>query len=153
MIESLARIPVDVDYASEFRYRDPVIDEDALLLVISQSGETADTIAALREAKERSAKVLAICNVQGSMIVREADGTILTHAGPEIGVASTKAFTSQILRCYDGSIPAGELRGTLHVRGQRHAQQLGELPVKLDHCMNESVRGGAFQRFSRQRIP
>ena len=90
MIEQLARVPVDVDYASEFRYRDPVMDENTLLLVISQSGETADTIAALREAKERGAKVLAICNVQGSMIMREADGTILTHAGPEIGVASTK---------------------------------------------------------------
>ena len=93
MIEQLARVPVDVDYASEFRYRSPVMDENTLLLVISQSGETADTIAALREAKELGAKVLAICNVQGSMIVREADGTILTHAGPEIGVASTKAFT------------------------------------------------------------
>ncbi|MGH9906122.1 MAG: glutamine--fructose-6-phosphate transaminase (isomerizing), partial [Pyrinomonadaceae bacterium] len=97
MIEQLARIPVEVDYASEFRYRDPVIDEDTLLLVISQSGETADTIAALREAKDLGTKVLAICNVQGSMIVREADGTILTHAGPEIGVASTKAFTSQMI--------------------------------------------------------
>ncbi len=100
MIEQLARIPVDVDYASEFRYRDPVMDENTLLLVISQSGETADTIAALREAKERGAKVLAICNVQGSMITREADGTILTHAGPEIGVASTKAFTSQMIALY-----------------------------------------------------
>jgi glucosamine--fructose-6-phosphate aminotransferase (isomerizing) len=100
MIEQLARIPVDVDYASEFRYRDPVMDENTLLLVISQSGETADTIAALREAKELGAKVLAICNVQGSMITREADGTILTHAGPEIGVASTKAFTSQMIALY-----------------------------------------------------
>ena len=100
MIEQLARVPVDVDYASEFRYRDPVIDDNTLLLVISQSGETADTIAALREAKERGAKVLAICNVQGSMIMREADGTILTHAGPEIGVASTKAFTAQMIALY-----------------------------------------------------
>src|SRR5438132_4845255 len=90
MLEQLARVPVDVDYASEFRYRDPVLDEkNTLLLVISQSGETADTIAALREVKERDGKVLSICNVQGSMITREADGTILTHAGPEIGVAST----------------------------------------------------------------
>src|SRR5205807_3505033 len=80
MIEQLARVNVDVDYASEFRYRDPVLDEDTLLLVISQSGETADTIAAMREAKERGSKALAICNVQGSMIMREADGTILTHA-------------------------------------------------------------------------
>ncbi len=100
MIEQLARVNVDVDYASEFRYRDPVLDENTLLLVISQSGETADTIAALREVKERGGKVLAICNVQGSMITREADGTILTHAGPEIGVASTKAFTAQMIALY-----------------------------------------------------
>src|SRR5882724_2346898 len=113
MIEQLARIAVDVDYASEFRYRDPVLDEDTLLIVISQSGETADTIAALREAKEHGAKVLAICNVQGSMIVREADGTILTHAGPEIGVASTKAFTSQMIALYLLGLYLGELRGAL----------------------------------------
>jgi glucosamine--fructose-6-phosphate aminotransferase (isomerizing) len=100
MIEQLARVPVEVDYASEFRYRDPVIDENVLLLVISQSGETADTIAAMREAKERGTKSLAICNVQGSMIMREADGAILTHAGPEIGVASTKAFTAQMIALY-----------------------------------------------------
>src|SRR4029078_9812760 len=81
MIEQLARVPVDVDYASEFRYRSPVMDENTLLLVISQSGETADTISSFGEVKELGAKVLAICNVQGSMIVREADGTILTHAG------------------------------------------------------------------------
>ena len=97
MLEEMARIPVEVDYASEFRYRRPVMDENDLLLVISQSGETADTIAAMREAKAAGCKVLAICNVQGSMITREADGTILTHAGPEIGVASTKAFTSQMI--------------------------------------------------------
>ncbi len=139
MIEQLARIPVDIDYASEFRYRDPVIDEDSLLLVISQSGETADTIAALREAKERNAKVLAICNVQGSMIMREADGTILTHAGPEIGVASTKAFTSQMIALYLLGLYLGEIRGTLSAeQAQRHAQQLAELPVKLEHLLNES---------------
>ena len=139
MIEQLARIPVDIDYASEFRYRDPVIDENSLLLVISQSGETADTIAALREAKERNAKVLAICNVQGAMIVREADGTILTHAGPEIGVASTKAFTSQMIALYLLGLYLGEIRGTLSAEeAQRHAQQLAELPVKLEHLLNES---------------
>ena len=139
MIEQLARIPVDIDYASEFRYRDPVIDEDSLLLVISQSGETADTIAALREAKERNAKVLAICNVQGSMIMREADGAILTHAGPEIGVASTKAFTSQMIALYLLGLYLGEIRGTLSAeQAQRHAQQLAELPVKLEHLLNES---------------
>lgn len=139
MIEQLARIPVDVDYASEFRYRNPVMDENTLLLVISQSGETADTIAALREAKELGAKVLAICNVQGSMIVREADGTILTHAGPEIGVASTKAFTSQMIALYLLGLYLGELRGALSPEQARHhAQQLAELPVKLEHLLNES---------------
>jgi glucosamine--fructose-6-phosphate aminotransferase (isomerizing) len=139
MIEQLARIAVDVDYASEFRYRDPVLDENTLLLVISQSGETADTIAALREAKAHGAKVLAICNVQGSMIVREADGTILTHAGPEIGVASTKAFTSQMVALYLLGLYLGSLRGTLSdEQAKQHAQQLAELPVKLEHLLNES---------------
>jgi glucosamine--fructose-6-phosphate aminotransferase (isomerizing) len=139
MIEQLARIPVDVDYASEFRYRNPVMGENDLLLVISQSGETADTIAALREAKELGAKVLAICNVQGSMIMREADGTILTHAGPEIGVASTKAFTAQMVALYLLGLYLGQLRGVLTQEGaQFHAQELAELPVKLEHLLNES---------------
>src|SRR5215831_18639639 len=96
MIERLARLPVEVDYGSEFRYRDPIIDARTLTICISQSGETADTLAAQREAKQKSSPSLAICNVKGSMITREAAGTILTHAGPEIGVASTKAFTSQL---------------------------------------------------------
>ncbi|MDQ3819868.1 MAG: glutamine--fructose-6-phosphate transaminase (isomerizing) [Acidobacteriota bacterium] len=139
MIEQLARVSVDIDYASEFRYRDPVMDENTLLLVISQSGETADTIAALREAKERGSKVLAICNVQGSMIMREADGTILTHAGPEIGVASTKAFTSQMIALYLFGLYLGQLRGALSEdEARRHAQQLAELPVKIEHLLNES---------------
>ncbi|HKO59913.1 MAG TPA: glutamine--fructose-6-phosphate transaminase (isomerizing) [Pyrinomonadaceae bacterium] len=139
MIEQLARVPVDVDYASEFRYRDPVVDDNSLLLVISQSGETADTIAALREARERGAKVLAICNVQGSMIMREADGTILTHAGPEIGVASTKAFTAQMVALYLLGLYLGGLRGALsEEEAKHHAQQLAELPVKLEHQLNES---------------
>ncbi|HEU4796456.1 MAG TPA: glutamine--fructose-6-phosphate transaminase (isomerizing) [Pyrinomonadaceae bacterium] len=139
MIEQLARIAVDVDYASEFRYREPVMDENTLLLVISQSGETADTIAALREAKEIGAKVLAICNVQGSMIVREADGTILTHAGPEIGVASTKAFTGQMVALYLLGLYLGQLRGVLSKDEARfHAQELAELPVKLEHLLNNS---------------
>jgi glucosamine--fructose-6-phosphate aminotransferase (isomerizing) len=139
MIEQLARLPVDVDYASEFRYRSPVMDENSLLLVISQSGETADTIAALREAKDLGARVLAICNVQGSMIVREADGTILTHAGPEIGVASTKAFTSQMIALYLLGMYLGQIRGVLSVEEARfHAQELAELPVKLEHLLNDS---------------
>jgi glucosamine--fructose-6-phosphate aminotransferase (isomerizing) len=139
MIEELARLSVDVDYASEFRYRDPVLDENTLLLVISQSGETADTIAALREVKERGGKVLSICNVQGSMITREADGTILTHAGPEIGVASTKAFTSQMIALYLLGLYLGQLRGTLTAeQSKAHAQQLAELPVKMEHLLNEA---------------
>jgi glucosamine--fructose-6-phosphate aminotransferase (isomerizing) len=139
MIEQLARINVDVDYASEFRYRNPVLDGNTLLLVISQSGETADTIAALREAKENNAKVMAVCNVQGSMIMREADGAILTHAGPEIGVASTKAFTSQMIALYLFGLYLGQLRGALSEdQAKHHAQQLAELPVKIEHLLNEA---------------
>ncbi|MDQ3753340.1 MAG: glutamine--fructose-6-phosphate transaminase (isomerizing) [Acidobacteriota bacterium] len=139
MIEQLARVSVEVDYASEFRYRDPVIDEKTLLVVISQSGETADTIAALREAKERGAKILAVCNVQGSMITRESDGTILTHAGPEIGVASTKAFTAQMTALYLFALYFGQLRGALSSdAAKHHAQELAELPVKIEHLLSES---------------
>lgn len=100
LIESLARIPVDVEYASEFRYRNPLIDKDTLILAISQSGETADTLAALREAKRRGASVLSICNVVESSIARESDDVLYTRAGPEIGVASTKAFTTQVSILY-----------------------------------------------------
>jgi glucosamine--fructose-6-phosphate aminotransferase (isomerizing) len=97
MIEDAAMIPVEVEYASEFRYRSPIINEGTLVFVISQSGETADTMAALREAKRKGATVLGICNVVGSTIARETDGGVYIHAGPEIGVASTKAFTSQMM--------------------------------------------------------
>src|SRR5437870_4486985 len=139
MIEQLARIAVEVDYASEFRYRDPVLDKNTLLLVISQSGETADTIAALREVKERGVKALSICNVQGSMVTRETDGTILTHAGPEIGVASTKAFTSQMIALYLLALYLGQLRGTLcDDESIAHAQQLAELPVKMEQLLNDA---------------
>ncbi len=139
MLESLARIPVDVDYASEFRYRDPVLSETDLVIVISQSGETADTIAAMREAKLSGCKVLAICNVHGSMITREADGTILTHAGPEIGVASTKAFTSQMVALYLFALYLGELRGNIdEVKGKKLAQDLAELPLKIEQLLNDA---------------
>ncbi|PYS61281.1 MAG: glutamine--fructose-6-phosphate transaminase (isomerizing) [Acidobacteria bacterium] len=148
MIEELARVNVEVDYASEFRYRDPVLDEKTLLLVISQSGETADTIAALREVKERGVKVLSICNVRGSMITREADGTILTHAGPEIGVASTKAFTSQMIALYLLGLCLGQIRGTLSDdESKAHAQQLAELPVKMEQMLNDS---NAVEELSRE---
>ncbi|MBK7802211.1 MAG: glutamine--fructose-6-phosphate transaminase (isomerizing) [Chloracidobacterium sp.] len=139
MLESLARIPVDVDYASEFRYRDPVLSETDLLIVISQSGETADTIAAMREAKLSGCKVLAICNVHGSMITREADGTILTHAGPEIGVASTKAFTAQMIAVYLFALYLGEVRGKIDERAPKKlAQDLAELPLKIEQLLNDA---------------
>ena len=139
MLEELARVPVEVDYASEFRYRNPVLDESDLLIVISQSGETADTIAAMREAKKAGCKVMAICNVQGSMITREADGTILTHAGPEISVASTKAFTSQVIALYIFALHLGELRGALtNEQVIKHAQELIELPLKIEEILGEA---------------
>jgi glutamine---fructose-6-phosphate transaminase (isomerizing) len=139
MLEQLARVPVDVDYASEFRYRDPVLTENDLLIVISQSGETADTIAAMREAKQAGCKVLAICNVHGSMITREADGTILTHAGPEIGVASTKAFTAQMIALYLFALYLGELRGNIDEdRAKALVQDLAELPLKIEQLLNNA---------------
>ncbi|HEV7698965.1 MAG TPA: glutamine--fructose-6-phosphate transaminase (isomerizing) [Pyrinomonadaceae bacterium] len=139
MLEALARVPVEVDYASEFRYRDPVLRETDLLIVISQSGETADTIAAMREAKQAGCKVLAICNVHGSMITREADGTILTHAGPEIGVASTKAFTAQMIALYIFALYLGELRGQIgEERAKKLAQDLAELPLKIEQLLNDA---------------
>jgi glucosamine--fructose-6-phosphate aminotransferase (isomerizing) len=139
MLEKLARVPVEVDYASEFRYRDPVLTENDLLIVISQSGETADTIAAMREAKQQGCKVLAICNVQGSMITREADGTILTHAGPEIGVASTKAFTAQMTALYLFAMYLGDLRGTVSQdEAKKLAQELAELPLKIEQLLNDA---------------
>src|SRR5579871_2617330 len=110
MIERLARIPVEVDYGSEFRYRDPIIGKETLTVVISQSGETADTLAAQREAKQKKSKTLAICNVVGSMVTREAAGTLYTHAGPEIGVASTKAFTGQLTALFLLALYLGQVR-------------------------------------------
>jgi glucosamine--fructose-6-phosphate aminotransferase (isomerizing) len=139
MIEQLARVPVEVDYASEFRYRDPVLRDTDLLIVISQSGETADTIAAMREARKSGCKVLAVCNVHGSMITREADGTILTHAGPEIGVASTKAFTSQMVALYLFALYLADVRGKLtDGEGKKLVQDLAELPLKIEQLLNDA---------------
>jgi glucosamine--fructose-6-phosphate aminotransferase (isomerizing) len=136
MIESLARVPVEVDYASEWRYRDPLVAPDTITLVISQSGETADTIAAQREAKAKGSKTLAICNVVGSMITREASGTIYTHAGPEIGVASTKAFTGQLTALYLFALYLAQVRGTLTPEQARDAvQELTRIPGKLEHLL------------------
>jgi glucosamine--fructose-6-phosphate aminotransferase (isomerizing) len=131
------RVPVEVDYASEFRYRDPVLSEEDVVIVISQSGETADTIAAMREAKALGCKTMAVCNVQGSMIHREADGTILTHAGPEIGVASTKAFTAQMVALYLFALYLGQLRGTIDEgRAKSLAGDLAQLPLKIETVLN-----------------
>src|SRR5271163_2905111 len=136
MIESLARIPVEVDYASEWRYRDPIVAPETITMVISQSGETADTIAAQREAKARGSKTLAICNVVGSMITREAAGTIYTHAGPEIGVASTKAFTAQLTALYLFSLYLAQVRGTMNQQQAAEAvRELTLIPGKLEHLL------------------
>ena len=136
MIESLARVPVEVDYASEWRYRDPIIAPDTITLVISQSGETADTIAAQREAKARGSKTLAICNVVGSMITREAAGTIYTHAGPEIGVASTKAFTGQLTALYLFALYLAQVRGSISKEQASTAvQELLRIPGKLENIL------------------
>jgi len=136
MIEALARVPVEVDYASEWRYRDPIVAPDTITLVISQSGETADTIAAQREAKARGSKTLAICNVVGSMITREAAGTIYTHAGPEIGVASTKAFTAQLTALYLFALYLAQVRGTIKEEQAKEAVfQLTLLPKKLEQLL------------------
>jgi glucosamine--fructose-6-phosphate aminotransferase (isomerizing) len=137
LIEELARVPVEVDYASEFRYRNPILSPRTLMMVISQSGETADTLAALREAKEKGCKSMAICNVQGAMMTREADGTIYTHAGPEIGVASTKAFTSQMVAAYIFALYLAQERGRLSEDKLKwHVRHLSELPVKLEKLLN-----------------
>src|ERR1700685_398241 len=140
MIESLARIPVEVDYASEWRYRDPIVDANTITLVISQSGETADTIAAQREAKARGSKTLAICNVVGSMITREAAGTIYTHAGPEIGVASTNAFTCQLTALFILAMRLGQANGRLDESSSRClVQELLLLPGKLETVLSHDA--------------
>jgi glucosamine--fructose-6-phosphate aminotransferase (isomerizing) len=139
MIEELAKLPVEVDYGSEYRYRDPIINDRSLAVAITQSGETADTLAALREAKGKGARSLAICNVVGSMATREAEGTIYTHAGPEIGVASTKAFTTQLVALYLFALKLSEVRGTL-TRDQRceHITALMQLPQVLEDTLKSS---------------
>ncbi|HKD44806.1 MAG TPA: glutamine--fructose-6-phosphate transaminase (isomerizing) [Candidatus Angelobacter sp.] len=133
MIERLARVPVEVDYASEWRYRDPITSSKEIALLISQSGETADTIAAQREAKQKGSKTLAISNVVGSMIAREASGTIYTHAGPEIGVASTKTFTAQLTALFLLALHLGEVRGTTSRQQAGHfINELLKIPGKLE---------------------
>ncbi|MDD2736371.1 MAG: glutamine--fructose-6-phosphate transaminase (isomerizing) [Desulfuromonadaceae bacterium] len=135
-IEGLCRIPVEVDIASEFRYRNPVIDDSTLAIVISQSGETADTLAALREAKSRGAMNIAICNVVDSSIARESSGVIYTHAGPEIGVASTKAFVTQLTALYLFTIRLGRANCSIDIaHGQRMIAALKKVPGLLEEAL------------------
>lgn len=140
LIEKLARISVEVDYGSEFRYRDPIILPGTLTIVISQSGETADTLAAQREAKAKGSPTLAICNVIGSMITREAAGMLMTHAGPEIGVASTKAFTSQLTALFVLALYLGQERGTLSEDQVRaHIEEALKIPGKMEQVLATEV--------------
>ena len=137
MIEKVARVPCEVDYGSEFRYRDPIVSPDTLTIVISQSGETADTLAAQREAKRKGSRTLAICNVVGSMITREAAGTVYTRAGPEIGVASTKAFTCQLTALFILAMYLGQANGSLGEEESRGlVQELVHLPGKLETVLS-----------------
>jgi glucosamine--fructose-6-phosphate aminotransferase (isomerizing) len=142
LFEEFAHIPTEVEYASEFRYRNPPIEKHTLVLVITQSGETADTLASLREAKRKGHKVLAICNVVGSTIAREADGGIYLHAGPEIGVASTKAFTSQVTALTLLALLMGRIRMLSSSRGTQIIRALEEMPKQLEWILqqNETIK-------------
>jgi len=150
MIERLARLPVEVDYGSEFRYRDPIIDSRTLTVCISQSGETADTLAAQREAKQKGSPSLAICNVKGSMITREAAGTVLTHAGPEIGVASTKAFTAQLAALLLLASYLGQVRERLAPEAARKLmQEFTRIPHKMETILQAEEKG-LYETLARQ---
>jgi len=136
LIEEIARLPVEVDYGSEFRYRRPIVDDRTLAVAITQSGETADTLGALREAKRLGARSVAICNVVGSMATRESDGTVYTHAGPEIGVASTKAFTSQLVALHLLALALGQAKGTASIElSKKLVQELDQLPIKIEEAL------------------
>ena len=146
IIEGLARIPVEVDVASEFRYRDPILEEGTLVVVISQSGETADTLAALRESKKRGAKVLGIVNVVGSSIAREADNVMYTWAGPEIAVATTKAYSAQLIALYLLAMKFGNVRGTVNdTQLQDMIEDLKALPAQVEMLLNNKEK---IQRFA-----
>ena len=150
MIEQLARLPVEVDYGSEFRYRNPILDGKTLTVCISQSGETADTLAAQREAKSKGSPTLAICNVMGSMVTREAAGTILTHAGPEIGVASTKAFTSQLTALLLLAAQLGQIRGKLSAEAAKNLlQEFTRIPHKIEIAL-QADETGFYENLARQ---
>lgn len=150
MIERLARIPVEVDYGSEFRYRDPILDSRTLTVCISQSGETADTLAAQREAKAKGSPTVAICNVMGSMITREAAGTIPTHAGPEIGVASTKAFTAQLTALFLLAGYLGQVRGKVSPESAiKLMQEMTRIPHKMERVLQTDEKG-VYENLARQ---
>jgi glucosamine--fructose-6-phosphate aminotransferase (isomerizing) len=150
MIERLARTQVEVDYGSEFRYRDPILDSKTLTVCISQSGETADTLAAQREAKIKGSPTLAICNVMGSMITREAAGTIITHAGPEIGVASTKAFTAQLAALLLLASYLGQIRGKLvPAAAVSLMQEITRIPHKMERIL-QADESGFYENLARQ---
>lgn len=139
MLEELAKIPVEVEYASEFRYRDPIINENTLVIAISQSGETADTLAAIREAKKKNAKILSIVNVKGSSIARESDSTLYTYAGPEIGVASTKAFTSQLVVLYLFTLFMSNSKNILNDEKIKELlEKLRKLPLQMGALLNSN---------------
>ena len=139
MLEEMARIPVEVEYASEFRYRNPVVDERTLVIAISQSGETADTLAAVREAKQRGARTVGLVNVVGSTIAREVDGGIYLHAGPEVGVASTKAFTSQVAALALVALRIARLRNLSILQGRDFIEHLQALPRKIQETLGKSA--------------
>jgi glutamine---fructose-6-phosphate transaminase (isomerizing) len=150
MIEKLARVPVEVDYGSEFRYRDPILDANTLTVCISQSGETADTLAAQREAKLKGSPTVAICNVMGSMITREASGTIPTHAGPEIGVASTKAFTAQLTALLLLAAYLGQVRGKVTSESAvKLMQEITRIPHKMERVLQTDEKG-IYENLARQ---
>jgi glucosamine--fructose-6-phosphate aminotransferase (isomerizing) len=138
MLEELARIPVEVEYASEFRYRNPVVDDHTLVIGISQSGETADTLAAIREAKRRGARTIGVVNVVGSTIAREVDGGIYLHAGPEVGVASTKAFSSQVIALSLITLRFARLRNLSILQGRQIIQALRALPEQVQTILDRA---------------
>jgi glucosamine--fructose-6-phosphate aminotransferase (isomerizing) len=150
LYEQIAGIPTEVDLASEFRYRDPILDEGCVVVPVSQSGETADTLAALRQARENDSRVISICNVLEATIARESDDVLYTHAGPEIGVASTKAFTTQIVAHYLMALKLGISRGRVSPDEARwHIQSLMKLPRMVERTLllDEDLRAIAQRYF------
>src|SRR5207248_4014580 len=136
LFEELARIPVEVEYASEFRYRNPPIDRNTIVIAITQSGETADTLAALRESRRKGHPTLALCNVVGSTIAREADGGVYLHAGPEVGVASTKAFTNQVVVLAMLALYLGRMRHLSSLAGARMIRDLRSVPDAVRRALS-----------------